>query len=121
MPTNRNIIKMVEAIRGGTGGTSGTGGVDGVYMADVVSVEPLTIKMYGKSITKNIYINPALTLEASNSGEKMKKVFQNSFETQEAYEFLKEFHEKYVVKKGDAVIVCMTGPSFYIAGKAVKI
>lgn len=121
MATNRNIVKMVEAIRGGAGGASGTGGVDGIYMADVVSVEPLTIKMYDRSITKNIYINPALTLEASNSGEKMRKVFQDSFETQEAYEFLKEFHERYVVKKGDAVIVCMTGSSFYVAGKAVKI
>ena len=94
MATNRNIVEMVEAIRSGAGGASGTGGVDGIYMADVVSVEPLTIKMYDKSITKNIYINPALTLEASNSGEKMRKVFQDSFETQEAYEFLKWYWNK---------------------------
>ena len=36
-----------------------------------------------------------------------------------AYEFLKEFHEKYVIKKGDTVVVVMTGSGFYIAGRAV--
>ena len=35
------------------------------------------------------------------------------------YEFLKEFHEKYVIKKGDTVVVVMTGSGFYIAGRAV--
>lgn len=120
MRTNNNIIKMVEAIRGGAARGSSAGGVDGIYMADVTSVEPLTIKMHNLSITKNIYINPGLMVEASNSGEKMKKVFQNPFETQEAYEFLKDFHEKFVLKKGDTVVVCMTGSSFYIVGKAVK-
>lgn len=121
MKTNKNIIKMVEAIRSGGSSGAPAGGVDGTYMADVLSVEPLTIKMHNITITKNLYINPALMLEASNSGEKMKQIFQNPFETQEAYEFLKEFHEKFVLKKGDTVIVCMTGPSFYIAGKAAKV
>lgn len=120
MSTNRNIVEMVEAIRKGSGGGAGTGGVDGVYMADVTSVDPLAIQMHNVSITRNIYINPALMLEASNSDEKMKKVFQEPFETQEAYQFLKEFHEKYVLKKGDTVVVCVTGSSFYIVGKAVK-
>lgn len=120
MATNRNIVEMVRAIRNGAGGSSGSGGVDGIYMADVASVEPLAIQMHNVSITKNIYINPALILEASDSGEKMKEVFQNPFETQEAYQFLKEFHEKYVLKKGDTVVVCVTGPSFYVVGKAVR-
>ena len=118
MATNRNIIKMVEAIRKGS--SSGSGGVEAVYMAEVASVEPLTLRMNNSSITENIFINPALMLEASDSETKMKKVFQNSFDPQEAYEFLKEFHEKYVLKKGDTAVVCMTGSSFYVVGKAVK-
>lgn len=33
MPTNRNIVEMVEKIRGGM--NSGSGGMDGIYMAEV--------------------------------------------------------------------------------------
>ena len=120
MATNRNIVEMVEGIRKGMGGANGAGGLDGIYLADVLSVKPLAIKMHNLSITKNLYLNPALMLEASDNGEDIKKPFLTPFEPQEAYEFLKEFHEKYVLKKGDTVVVCMTGSSFYIAGKAVK-
>ena len=59
MSTNRNIVEMVEAIRKGTGGSNSADGVDGTYMADVLSVKPLTIKMHNTTITKNLYINPA--------------------------------------------------------------
>lgn len=119
MRTNRNIIEMVEAIRKGIPGRS-TGGVDGTYMATVFSVEPITIRMHNTLIKKNIYLNPALMVEASDNGAKMKEVFQNPFGTPEAYKFLKEFHEKFVLKEGDTVIVHMTGASFYISGKAAK-
>ena len=44
MSTNRNIVEMVEAIRKGTGGSNSADGVDGTYMADVLSVKPLTIR-----------------------------------------------------------------------------
>lgn len=120
MATNRNIVDMVEAIRKGNRASGGAGGIDGIYMANVLSVKPLTIEMNNLSIAKNLYINPALVLEASDNGEDIKKPFLTPFEPQEVYEFLKEFHEKYVLKKGDTVVVCMTGTSFYIAGKADK-
>lgn len=120
MPTNRHIVDMVEAIRKGTGSSDSSDGVDGIYMASVQSVKPLTIKMHNVTLTKNLYINPALMLEASDSGEDIKEPFITPFEPQETYGFLKEFHEKYVLKKGDTVVVCMTGSSFYIVGKAVK-
>lgn len=55
MSTNRNIVEMVEAIRKGTGGSNSADGVDGTYMADVLSVKPLTIKMHNTTITKNLY------------------------------------------------------------------
>lgn len=119
MPTNRNIVEMVEKIRGGM--NSGSGGMDGIYMAEVVSVQPLSIKLHNTIISKNLYINPALMLKASNSGADIKKPFTTSFDPPETYEFLKQFHEKYVLKKGDTVVVCMTGSSFYILGKAVKV
>lgn len=121
MPTNRNIVDMVEAIRKGNSGVSSLGGADGICLADVLSVEPLTIKMHDTLITKKLYINPALMLEASDNEAKIKEIFQTPFETQEAYEFLKEFHEKFVLKKGDTVVVYLTGSSFYIAGKAVSL
>lgn len=89
---------------------------------NVEYVEPVEYghQTRGGTITKNLYINPALMLNASDSGEDIKKPFITPFEPQEAYEFLKEFHEKYVLKKGDTVVVHITGSSFYIAGKAVK-
>lgn len=119
--TERNIIRMVEEIQKKVSSLESVNGVDSTLIAEVESVEPLTIKMYNLSITGNIYVNPALMLEASDTGEKMKKVFHNSFQTREAYEFLKKFHESFVLRKGDAVIVHITGSSFYIAGKAVKV
>lgn len=121
MATNRNIVDMVNAIRERIGGDSGSKGVDGIYMATVTSVEPLTIRMHNISIAKNIFINPALMVKASNTEEKIKNAFQETFEeAPDTYQFLKEFHERYVLKKGDTVVVCMTGSSFYIVGKAVK-
>ena len=52
-------------------------------------------------------------------GDEILKPFETPFEPAAAYEFLKEFHEKYVIKKGDTVVVVMTGSGFYIAGRAV--
>lgn len=121
MATNRNIVDMVEAIRGGARASSSAGGTDGVFLAQVQSVKPLAIRMHNQTITGNLYINPALLTEASDSGEDIKKPFLIPFEPPEIYEFLKEWHENYVLKKGDTVIVCMAGASFYIAGKAVLV
>ncbi len=67
MPTDRHIVEMVEAIRKGAGGSSGSGSMDGTFMAEVLSVKPLTIRMYSTPVTKNLYINPALMLDASDS------------------------------------------------------
>ncbi len=121
MATNRNIVDMVEAIRKGAGTSGSAGGADGVFLAQVQSVKPLAIRMHNQTITGNLCINPALLTEASDSGEDMKKPFLTPFEPQATYEFLKEWHENYVLKKGDTVVVCMAGASFYIAGKAVRV
>ncbi len=118
--TDRNIVEMVEEIRKKAGGTN-TSGVDATFMAKVDSVSPLTLRLHNVPVAQNIYINPALILEASDDGEKIKQIFQNPFETPEAYEFLKAFHEKFVIQKGDTVIVHIAGSSFYVAGKAVAV
>ena len=115
MSTNRNIVEMVEAIRKGTGGSNSADGVDGTYMADVLSVKPLTIKMHNTTITKNLYINPALMLNASDSGEDIKKPFITPFEPQEAYEFLKEFHEKYVLYRLFSSSISRSGCNYRIS------
>lgn len=121
MATNRNIVDMVEAIRGGQKASGSAGGTDGVFLAQVQSVKPLAIRMHNQTITGNLYINPALLTAASDSGEEIKKPFFTPLEPPETYEFLKEWHENYVLKKGDTVVVCMAGASFYIAGKAVRV
>lgn len=120
MSTNRNIVEMIEAIRKGIEHKAGIG-IDNIYMADVISVKPLSIKMNNVTITKNLYINPALLLNASDNGEDIKQPFLTSFEPKEVYEFLKEFHKNYVLSIGDTVIVGMVGSSFYVIGKARKV
>lgn len=124
MPTNRNIVEMVEKIRKGSGEKPWwvpVGCVDGVYMAEVESVEPLTIRLHDLSIDKNLYINPALMLEASDDNEAIKEPFKKVSGTTEVWVFLEEFHKRFVLKKGDMVTVCVSGSFFYIAGKAVKV
>ena len=117
--TDHNIVRMVHAIEERISGGSATdtnsagrvqASVDGTFLADVISVKPLSIQLQGQTVSAGIYINPALTVAASDSGDEILKP---------AYEFLKEFHEKYVIKKGDTVVVVMTGSGFYIAGRAV--
>lgn len=118
MKTNRNIVDMVKAIRKDP--SKQAGGIDGTYLAMVTSVSPLTIKMYDTPITENIYLNQALMVGASDSGDRMEKVFHDISGLPEVCQFLKEFHEKFVVKAGDTVVVHVAGSSFYIAGKAVQ-
>lgn len=116
--TDNNIVKMINLITGkasrSSGGVGGTAqaGVDGVYLATVASVKPLSIRLQGVTVSTGLFINPALTLAADNA-------FQTSFEPAAAYRFLKEFHEKYVLKAGDTVVVLQSGSGFYIAGRAV--
>lgn len=113
MATNKNIVNMIKAIRKGVGNSSSS--FDGIYLAEVVSVSPLQIKTNDVLIDENIYIDSSLVFEENAIDEK--------FEGTEGvvYEFLKEFHKKYVIKKGDTVIVFVTGDSFFIAGKVEKV
>lgn len=122
--TDDEFQEYVDAISGGGAADINSGGgvqasVDGTFLADVISVKPLSIQLQGQTVSAGIYINPALTVAASDGGDEILKPFETPFEPAAAYEFLKEFHEKYVIKKGDTVVVVMTGSGFYIAGRAV--
>lgn len=110
MATNKNIVNMIKAIRKGVGNSSSS--FDGIYLAEVVSVSPLQIKTNNVLIDENIYIDSSLMLEVNGIDEK--------FEGTEGvvFDFLKEFHKKYVIKKGDTVILFVAEDSFFIAGKA---
>lgn len=121
--TDYNIVRMVHELEkrtsGGSTAQSVQASVEGTFLADVVSASPLSIRMQGQVISNGIYVNPALTLKASDSGADIQKPFETPFEPAAVYEFLKEFHQKYVIQKGDTVVVMITGSGFYIAGKAV--
>lgn len=121
--TDHNIVRMVHELEkrasGGSPAQSVQASVEGTFLADVVSANPLSFRMQGQVISSGIYVNPALTLKASDSGSDIQKPFETPFEPAAAYEFLKEFHQKYVIQKGDTVVVMITGSGFYIAGKAV--
>lgn len=117
--TDKNIVRMVDEISRRSKEDTVPAGMDRTCLARVTSVAPLSIQMQNLSISKNLFINPALLLEASDSGTDIEKPFEEPFEPAAVYGFLKEFHKKYVLKKGDMVVVHMTGSSFYISGKAV--
>lgn len=120
--TDHNIVRMVRELEkrmiGGNPAKSVQASVEGTFLADVVSASPLSIRMQGQVISSGIYVNPALTLKASDSGTDIQKPFETPFEPTAAYEFLKEFHQKYVIQKGNTVVVMITGNGFYIVGKA---
>lgn len=116
--TDKNIVRMVDEITRRSKEDAVPAGMDRTCLARVTSVAPLSLQMQDLTISGNLFLNPALLLEASDSGTDIEKPFEEPFEPA-AYEFLKEFHKKYVLKKGDMVVVHMTGSSFYISGKAV--
>jgi len=50
--SERNIVKMIEALRNSQGGSGG-----GIMVGSVVATSPLTIKTADAEMTKNLYVN----------------------------------------------------------------
>ena len=74
-----------ERISGGGAADINSGGgvqasVDGTFLADVISVKPLSIQLQGQTVSAGIYINPALTVAASDGGDEILKPFETPFE-----------------------------------------
>lgn len=110
--SGRWAVEMAEALR--IGDKAG-----GPMFAQVRSTAPLTILAHDQTISKNLYISPALLTWADGGGgritEDLKELAPHS------YQFLSEFHQQYVLKEGDTVIAFQVGAAFYIMGKVVKV
>lgn len=114
---DREIIRMVEAIQGkreiGGGGTT-------IMLGAVESVSPLIIKTQKLSISKNIYINPAYTLEAPGGANGIDILFSGAPSPEPLFAFLKDFHKKYIIAPGDTLILIQFATAFYVMEKVVK-
>lgn len=83
------------------------------------SANPLSLLIGGKTITRSLYVNPAFILDASDGIDKIEQNFQGAPEPDALFEFLKIFHQQFVLRRNDEVIVLQSGASFYILQKVV--
>ncbi len=153
-------VDLVEALQKKKGSATSNEGISGrnsyeIMIGRVVSADPLFIEINGQVIKKYLYLNPALTLLASNDSNKISDAFADALKIKGGvdgitrtpksssqtsgvdqfidvaytgnpiidvgwFDFLKEFHQRFVIKKGDTVIVLQVGVSFYILAKAVE-
>ena len=74
-------------------GQSGADGTDGVTLrrATVTTVNPLGISINGAAITRNVYCNPAYTLEGYDTVDKLREVFADAPEPAALFDFLEAF------------------------------
>lgn len=110
--SERWAADMVEALRSGGKGS-------GLMFAEIKSVAPLTILAHDQVISKELYINPALLVWAEDGGSRIAPELAGL--APHPYQFLTEFHTKYVLKAGDVVAAVQVGTGFYILEKVVKV
>lgn len=117
----RWAIDLAEALRGQSG-SDGADGADGVTLriATVTSVNPLGISINGAAITRNVYCNPAYTLEGYDTVDKLQEVFIDAPEPAALFDFLNEFHTAFMLHVGDSVLTAQIGNSFYIIERVVS-
>ncbi len=87
MATNRGIVEMVEKLRGES--PPGEGNKEGLILAELVSISPVSIRVFGTVFSSGIYLNPLLRLP------------------------------EYAMKAGDTVAVFISGDRFYILSREV--
>lgn len=85
MATNRGIVEMVERLRG----EREAGNKEGVILAELASVSPVAIRIFGTVFSSGIYLNPVLRMPG------------------------------YAMKPGDTVAVLLSGDRFYILSREV--
>ena len=76
--TDRNIVRMVNELEKRFGrktnfGSSIQASADGIFLAEVVSISPVSIRLQGQTVS-NVYLNPALTFQADD----IQKPFETS-------------------------------------------
>ena len=115
---SRWAIELAEALRG----QSGADGTDGITLrrATVTSVNPLGISINGAAITRNIYCNPAYTLEGYDTVDKLREVFADAPEPAALFDFLQSFHSTFMMHVGDSVLSAQIGNSFYVLERVVS-
>lgn len=115
---SRWAIELAEALRG----QSGADGTDGITLrrATVTSVNPLGISINGAAITRNIYCNPAYTLEGYDTVDKLREVFADAPEPAALFDFLQSFHSAFMMHVGDSVLTAQIGNSFYVLERVVS-
>lgn len=106
---DRWAVELAEALRG----KSGSGG--GLMFATVKTAKPLTLLAHDQTIKKGLYVNPALTLLADDETDRIAAEFEGL--TSNPFPFLKEFHQKFVIRKDDLVSVLQVGDLFYVLEK----
>lgn len=116
--SDRWAVDMVEAIRGKKEGGDSSGGL---MFGTVNTAKPLTIQMHNQIISKNLYINPALLVDADDALDKIEQDFIGAPNPAALFAFLKSFHKQCVIHKKDEVIVMQSGVSFYIIAKVVAV
>lgn len=106
---DRWAVELAEALRskGGSGG--------GLMFATVKTAKPLVLLNHDQSIKQGLYINPALILLADDETDLIAVEFEGL--TSSPFPFLKEFHERFVVRKDDLVLVLQVGDLFYVLEK----
>ena len=107
---------MASAMQGLAGG-NGSG--QGLLFAAVNTASPLTIRVNDQVITKNLYVNPAMVAWAGGGAGAISAELAGL--APHPYQFLTEYHTKYVLKAGDLVIALQVGYSFYILAKVVAV
>lgn len=116
--SERAIADMIEAIRKPKGNSQPD---NGLMLAKIESISPLSIRVSNSVISKNLYINPAYMTEAAGGEQRLDALFSNTPSPTALFEFLKEFHKKFIISQGDTVTVWQSGSSFYIIEKVVKV
>lgn len=117
--TDRWAVNIIEALRENRNGAAN--GSIGILEATVNTAKPITLKMNNQIVSKNIYIPPSMLVLADDSVDKVEEAFIGAPGPQPLFDFLKEFHQKSVLKKGDTVVVVQAGFSFYILQKVVAV
>ena len=93
-------------------GQAGKG--QGIMLAEVVTVEPFSIKLHDRIVTKNLYVNPAYAI--TQVDQRLSDIpMPASWST-----FLKEFYNAFTLMPGDQLVVLLQGTSFYVIEKVVK-
>ena len=88
-------------------------------LAQVLSVEPVSIAVNGQPISAHIYCN---VITDSDKDEQLEEILAaEEFISSGLKMFIKELYEGLRVKPGDQVLVQRVGNSFYICGKVVPV